>query len=164
MLEKIIEKFKVVNSVGENLGKVKEVFLDVGEWEVVAFEISPGMLKKDYLLKISEIEKFDLEGLQMILKDEHEQGEVPKTPVKEMYPVDELKKLHVLDKDGEKMGKIYDIEIPYEKLKTFNVWRVLIKMGIKERRLRISPDEISEVMQEIKLKKAESEYTGEEAE
>lgn len=163
MLTKILEEYKVVNSVGEELGKVKEAYIDLEKWTVAAFEISHGVLKKHYLLKTSEILKLDMENQQMLVKDDHETVEIPKTPTKVLYPMDELKKLHVLDKDGGKVGKLYNLEVPYEKLKNFNVWKVLIKTGFKDRRLRLSPAEISEVMTEIRLKKAENEYTGEEA-
>lgn len=164
MLAKILEHYKVVNSVGEELGKVKEAYVDLEKWTVVAFEVSHGMLKKNYLLKVEEILKMDTEDQHILVKDEHEMVDVPKIPTKTMFPLDELKKLPVLDKNGDKIGKLYNLEVPYEKLKSFKVWKVLIRTGFKDRRLRISPTEISEVMKDIRLKKAESEYSGEKEE
>ncbi|MFW3146446.1 MAG: PRC-barrel domain-containing protein [Thermoplasmatota archaeon] len=162
MLAKILEEYKIVNSVGEELGKVKEAYIDLDTWTVAAFEISPGMMKKHYLLDVSQIIKMDEEDKLMVVTDDHETPEVPKTPMRNRYPMDELKKLPVFDKDGEKVGKIYNLEVPYQKLKTFKVWKVLIKTGIKERRLRLSPNEIAEVMKEVRLKKSEKSYAGEE--
>ena len=55
----------------------------------------------------------------------------------------------------------YNIEIPVEKLEEYKVWKLLIKVGIKERRLRISPSEIKEIMEDINLSKSEEEYKAE---
>ena len=38
------------------------------------------------------------------------------------------------------------------------MWKLLIRVGIKDRRLRISPQEISEIMGVIKLKKTLEQY------
>lgn len=160
MLAEILEKYNVVNSVGEEFGKVKEAYLDLNTWEISAFEISPGALKKHYLLKLGQIEKIDTEGKMLVVKDEFEKGDVPKIPVKGLYPVDKLMSVHVVDKEGKKVGKIYNLEIPYEKMRKLKVWKLMIRTGIKERRLRISPSEIADVKEEIHLKKTEEEYEG----
>lgn len=158
MLEEMFEKYEVVNSVGESLGKIKEIYIDLESWEIRALKISPGLVKSSFLLDIDAIENVDLENHRMIAKDEHEQGEVPKESTRKLYPYDEIQKRQVLDIDGEKVGKIYSLEIPYEKLKVFKIWKLLIKTGFKDRRLRISPSDISNIMNDINLKKKLEEY------
>ncbi len=158
MLEEMFEKYEVVNSVGESLGKIKEIYIDLETWEIKALKISPGLVKSPFLLDIDAVKDVDLEKHRMIAKDEHEQGEVPKEPTRNLYPYDEIQKRHVLDCDGEKIGKIYSLDIPYEKLKAFKVWKLLIKTGFKDRRIRISPDEIKNVMNDINLNKKLEEY------
>jgi len=158
MLMKILEEYKVTNTVGEHVGKIKEAYLDLDKWEVVAFEVSPGALKKHILIDLSDMEKLDAEDKTLVLKDTYGTKDVPKSSMKGMYPLKDLLDLHVVDAEGEKVGKIYDLEIPYEKLHRFKVWKMLIRTGIKERRLRLSPSEVKEVMADIKLKKAEKEY------
>ena len=153
MLEELYEKFEIVNSVGEHIGKIKEVYLDLDIWEIKAFKISPSALKKSYLIELKEIQKVDLEDKKLIVGDEVEKKEVPEKPTKKLYPYDELMKLHIVDKEGEKVGKITSLEIPYEKLKKFKVWKILIKTGLKERRLRVSTSEVDKVMEKIHLKK-----------
>ncbi|MFW3145664.1 MAG: PRC-barrel domain-containing protein [Thermoplasmatota archaeon] len=162
MLAKLIEEYKVVNSVGNNVGRIKDLYINLNTWMITSFEISPGPLKKDFLIKIDDVVKFDETDKMVIIKDEFEKKEIPKHPMKENYPFEELKKHNVVDSDDEKVGKIYNLEIPFEKLKTFKVWKVLIRTGIKERRLRLNTSEIVEVMDEIKLAKPEKEYSGEE--
>ncbi|HHD15253.1 MAG TPA: hypothetical protein ENK47_00930 [Euryarchaeota archaeon] len=158
MLAEILEKYKVINSVGNTIGKVKDIYLDLNTWNIVGFRISPGPLKKDFVLGPGEIVKFDTTDSTIIVNDDFEQDEIPKQPRKDMYPFDELKKHTVVDSEDKKIGKIYNLEIPYEKLKAFKVWRVLIKTGISERRLRLHPTEIKEVMETIKLKGREADY------
>jgi sporulation protein YlmC with PRC-barrel domain len=160
MLAEILDKFNVVNSVGEEFGKVKEAYLDLNTWEVSAFEVSPGALKKHFLLKLGQIERIDTEGKMLVVKDDFERGELPKVPVKGLYPVDKLMSTHVLDKEGKKVGKIYNLEIPYEKMGKLKVWKIMIRTGIKERRLRLSPSEIEDVKEDIHLKKTEEDYEG----
>jgi len=81
-----------------------------------------------------------------------------KQVLKELYPFNELKKHHVVDSEGEKIGKIYNLEIPIEKLRQYKVWKLLVKTGFKERRIRISPKEIKEIMDDIRLVKTIENY------
>lgn len=161
MLAKLIEEYKVVNSVGNNVGKIKDIYIDLDTWMINSFEISPGALKKDFLLEISNIVKFDETDQIVIVKDDFESKEVPEHPKKNSYPYEELKKHNVVDSEGEKIGKVYNLEIPFEKLKTFKVWKVLIKTGFKDRRLRLNTSEITKVMDDINLSKTKDEYMGE---
>ncbi|MBN1539541.1 MAG: PRC-barrel domain-containing protein [Candidatus Thermoplasmatota archaeon] len=158
MLMKDLEGCKVVNTVGEHVGKIREAYVDLDKWEINAFELSPGTLKKNIILDLRDIQKVDIEERTMVVRDSFKGGEPPKMPVKNMYPLKELMDLHVVDADGEKVGRIYDLEVPYEKLRNFRVWKVLIRTGIKERRLRLSTAEIAEVMNEVRLRKAEKHY------
>ncbi|MGA1819417.1 MAG: PRC-barrel domain-containing protein [Thermoplasmatota archaeon] len=160
MLAKLIEDYKVVNSVGNHVGKIKDIYIDLNKWMIVGFEISPGTLKKEFMIRVEDVVKFDEGDKIVIVNDEFKTLEAPKHPMRERYPFDELKKHTVFDSDGEKVGKIYNLEIPFEKLKTFKVWKVLIKTGISERRLRLNPSEIVEIMDEIKLARTEAEYQG----
>lgn len=159
MLAELIEKYKVVNSVGNTIGKVKDIYIDLETWKIEGFEVSPGTLKKDFLLSTSEIVKFDETDKIIIIGDDFEKGEIPKTPRKNLFPFDELKKRQIVDSNDEKVGRIYNLEIPFEKLKVFKVWKVLIRTGISDRRLRLSPVEISEVMEHITLKGTLEEYS-----
>ncbi|MGA1821558.1 MAG: PRC-barrel domain-containing protein [Thermoplasmatota archaeon] len=158
MLADLIEKFKVVNSVGEEIGKIKDIYIDINTWKIAAFEISPGALKKNIMIRSRDISKFDESSKHILLKDGYETSEASKQVLKEMYPFNELKKHHVVDSDGEKIGKIYNLEIPIEKLRQYKVWKILVKTGFKERRIRISPKEIKEIMDDIRLAKTIEHY------
>ena len=158
MLAEIMEKYKVVNSVGNTVGKVRDIYIDLNTWKIEGFEISPGALKKDFILKTPEIVKFDETDKIMIVKDDFDQEEMPQTPRRDMYPFEELKKHNVVESEDEKIGKIYNLDIPFEKLKVFKVWKILIKTGLSERRLRIPTSEVIDNMDDIKLKGEKDEY------
>jgi sporulation protein YlmC with PRC-barrel domain len=67
----------------------------------------------------------------------------------------------VLSSDGHEIGKVYDFDVPL-KLKTWTIWKILIKRGIKERRLRLGQDEIESIAENVMLKKSLSEIDAEE--
>ncbi len=161
MLEKMLEKYRVVDSVGNKVGKLKDVYLNLDTWKGTAFEYSPGALKKDKIFAVSQIDRMDHDKGTIILKDKFEDMDPPEKSKREMYPFKEIRKLQVVDSMGEKVGKVYNVDIPVEKLKDFKVWKLLIRVGIKDRRLRISPQEISEIMGVIKLEKTLEQYTEE---
>ncbi len=160
MLAKLIEEYKIVNSVGNHVGKIKDIYIDLNNWMIIGFEVTPGPLKKDIMLMVEDIVKFDETDRIIIVNDEFNSEEVPDQPMKERYPFEELRKHNVLDSEGKKVGKIYNLEIPFEKLKTFKVWKVLVRTGISERRLRFNPDEIIEIMDDVTLAKKEEDYQG----
>lgn len=106
MLMKLLEEYKVANTVGEPVGRIKEAFIDLDKWEIVAFEVSPGALKKNILIDLKDMERLDLEGKTLIVKDTYEVKEIPKIPVMGFYPFEKLIDLKVVDADGAKVGRI----------------------------------------------------------
>lgn len=158
MLYDKFEDISIVDSLGNKVGTIKDIYIDLDSWNIVALRVSPGTLKKSFLLKIDDIEKLDLEEMNALVKEGWETGELPDTPVKSMFPYHELRSKKIVDKHDEKVGKIYDIEIPFEKLGEYRVWKLLIKVGLKERRLRIAPTDVEDVKEDINLSKSLEEY------
>ena len=158
MLENLIEKYKIESSSGETIGRIKDFIIDTASWRILLFETSPSILKKDQLTDIKDIREIDHDEKLIILREGGEPHDIPTRLDKGLMSFHDLKKLPVTDKDGEKVGRIYHLEIPIEKLKTYKVWKVLIKVGIKERRLRLSTSEIREVGDEISLRGSLEQY------
>ena len=161
MLYDKFEDIKIIDSLGNKVGSIKDIYINLETWEIPALKISPGTLKKSFIIKTDDIHKLDMDDMDAVLKDGYETGEIPDTPQKSMFPYHELRSKKVVDKHGEKLGKVYNIEIPVEKLEEYKVWKLLVKVGIKERRLRISPSEVKEIMEDINLSKSEEEYKAE---
>ena len=158
MLAELLEDYKVVNTVGEEFGKIKEVFFDLNTWMVSGFELSPGIFKKDTLLTLDDILSIRDDEKTIIARDEFKGSDLPGEPNLSMFPFEELKKRKIMDRNDEYVGKIYNMEIPFDKLKKLMVWKILIKTGMKERRLRIRPQEIIDVKDQIKLHGPLEEY------
>jgi sporulation protein YlmC with PRC-barrel domain len=158
MLAELLEEYKVINTVGEEFGKIKDVYFDLKDWMVSGFQLSPGLFKKDTLLRMDDILQIRDDEKTIIARDDFKGIDLPKEPSLSLFPFDELKRRKIVDRSGEHVGKIYNMEIPYDKLKKLMVWKILIKTGLKERRLRIRPQEISEVLEEIKLHRTLEDY------
>ncbi|MGA1866682.1 MAG: PRC-barrel domain-containing protein, partial [Thermoplasmatota archaeon] len=69
MLIKKMEECKVVNTVGEPIGKIREAYIDLEKWEIKAFEISPGTLKKNIILDLRDLKKVDIEDRTIMVRD-----------------------------------------------------------------------------------------------
>ena len=158
MLENLIEKYKIESSQGETIGRIKDFVIDTESWRIIQFEISPSILKKDLLVKTKDIREIDHEEKLIILQEGSEPHEKSLKMDRGLISFHDLKKLNVTDKDGEKVGRIYHLEVPIEKLKTYKVWKVLIKVGLKERRLRLSTSEIHEVKDDVVLRGSLEQY------
>jgi len=159
MLLERMEKFKVVNSVGMDIGKIRDVYLKMGDWKISGLKLSPGPLKKSLMVDIKDIIDIDVDASCVRIKDDFKQMDVPEGTTTNHFPYSELRKRPVVDKKGEKVGKIYDLEIPLKEMHTEKVWKVLVRTGFKDRRLRLSTDEVDGVKDEISLKKELDEYT-----
>ena len=91
-LAELLDDYKVVNSVGEHVGKIKDVFLDLNKWAISGFEVSPRIFKKAVLLRIEDVVEFKEKEKFVIVKDDFQGSEIPSTPMKNMFPFDELRK------------------------------------------------------------------------
>ena len=160
MLAEILDDFEVVNSVGEKYGKVKDVYFDIDKWIISGFEVSPGFFKRDVILELDDIIEIRDEQKLIVVKDDYEAKDTPKNPSRTLFPFGALKSKKVVDSQNDKVGSIYNMEIPFSHHDRMKVWKVLIRTGFKERRLRLRPLEIVSVMDEIKLSKTLDEYQG----
>jgi len=158
MLAELLDDYRVQTTVGEEVGKIKDVYFDIDSWMVSGFELSPGMFKKDRLLRIEDVKEIRDEEKLLIVGDDFQGAELPTNSTRTLFSLDEIRKKRILDRNNQKVGKIYNMEIPYDKLKKLKVWKVLIHTGIRERRLRIRPQEITDIKDEIKLAKSLEEY------
>ncbi|MGA1848341.1 MAG: PRC-barrel domain-containing protein [Thermoplasmatota archaeon] len=158
MLAELLDDYKVQTTVGEEVGRIKDVFFDIDKWTVTGFELSPGMFKKDRLLRIEQVKEIRDDEKLLIVDDSFQGGELPPSPSRMLFPMDAIKKKKVVDRNQDKVGKVYNMEIPYDKLKKLKVWKVLINTGFRERRLRIRPQDISDIKEDIHLEKSLEEY------
>lgn len=157
-----LDKFEVVDSLGEEIGKVKDLIVDTtkNEWNVKEIIISKGILKGDKVINIDTINKFDedeknislKEGTQLIDFDEDKLTHTSLT-------MDAVKDRKVFSSDEEEIGKIYDYVLA-ETMTPWQVIKILIRPHehfLKGRRIRLDVENILEIKDVITIKMPKTE-------
>jgi len=153
MLHSQAKGFEFFKPIEGKIGKLVGMIIDTDKWRVTHFVISRGMGKTAKML-INEkfIKQFDITNNQIFVTDEHEEEEVPTTSKREKFMCKDFIGINVVSADGTKIGKVTDFDIP-EKLKIWKIWKIMISTGFKSRRIRISPEDIRSLGQEMTLRK-----------
>ena len=153
MLHSQVKGFEFFKPIEGKIGKLVGMIIDTDKWRVTHFVISRGMGKSAKML-INEkfIKEFDISNNQILVTDEHEEEEVPTTSKREKFMCKDFIGITVMSVDGKKIGKVTDFDIP-EKLKIWKLWKIMISTGFKSRRVRIPPEDIKSLGQEMTLRK-----------
>jgi sporulation protein YlmC with PRC-barrel domain len=159
-----LKHFKAYTPLGQEIGKVSGLVADLSDWHVKNIIISPGMVKKNVIYKLDDLQEVMENEKKIILAGEAPSEEPPEQSVINAAIVDdELIGKEVVSSDKQDVGKVYDFDVPM-KLETWPIWKVLIKRGIKERRLRLGPDEFESYGEKIVLKMSMDDIEGKEEE
>jgi len=157
-----LKDFKVVNQLGNELGKVDGLIVDFSNWDIKNIILAHGILKKNVSHKLEDLKKADENDKKLIISSDKPEEEMPEVSnFNAAFIEDDLLGKKVISSDKHDVGKVYDFDVPIT-LKHWKIWKILIKRGIKERRLRIGPDEIESVAEKIVLKKSIAEIEGKE--
>lgn len=152
-----LEDYEVVNQLGKKIGKFDDLIVDFADWKVKNLILSHGLLKKHVSVKLEKLKKADEDEKKLVIPTEAQEEDVPeKSSFNAAFVEDDLLGKKVVSSDDHDVGKVYDVDIPIS-LKHWKIWKILIKRGMKERRLRIGPDEIESIAEEVVLKKSISE-------
>jgi len=145
-----LEGYDMKSKLGDDMGKLKDVIIDSKTWNVNGLVLKGLVKKEKTFVKPKSIELAEKEE-RIYLSPEVKVYEVSqeKSSMNYLYLSDLMKK-KVFSNDDEKIGKVYDIEIATE-LKNWKVWKLLIKVGFKKRRLRIKPQTIMELGEDLKI-------------
>jgi len=153
MLHSQVVGFDFFKPIEGKIGKLVGMILNTETWRVTHFVISHGMGKSSKMtIEERFVKKFDMTNNMIYLADEHEEEPVPTTSKQTKFMCKDFIGISVISADGKKVGKITDFDIP-EKMKIWKMWKVMIKTGFKSRRLRISPEDIRSLGQEMTLRK-----------
>lgn len=157
MLYKQILKHNLVKPIEGKIGKLIGMIINTETWQVSHLVVDrTGMLdivETKVLIPLEYVKEIDLEKRQFILNEEHTEEPVPKVSKKNMFMCKDFINKKVLSSDGQKAGRIFDFDIP-EKLQVWKIWKIMINTGMKKRRLRVSPNDIKMVGNEIILQKS----------
>ncbi len=141
-----VKGYRVRTPSGQDHGKLHDLYVDLDTWNVPFLVVSGGILMKKetypftMLTDVDEIEKM------ILLEDSDPLEEVPAG--RALARMKDLLGTKVMSEEGEDVGKLYDIDIS-TKLKQWKVWKLLIRTGFGERRLRISSSEVRDISDRI---------------
>ena len=157
-----LDKFEVIDSLGEEIGKVKDIIVDTtkNEWKVIEIIISKGILKGDKVINIDTINKFDEDEKNISLKEGTQLIDFDEDKLTHTYlTMDAVKNRKVNSKDEEEIGKIYDYVIA-ETMTPWQVIKILIRPHehfLKGRRIRLDVENILEIKDVITIKMQKTE-------
>lgn len=136
MLWSKLEGLTVKTPMGDKLGKVSDLVTSLEDWKIKYILLKEGLVKsKLEAVKTSDV-SVEEDHLEVSPEVEREEIKKEMSSMHNLYMSDIIKKM-VKSSDGEEVGKVYDIEIATE-LRNWEAWKILIKTGIKERRLKLS--------------------------
>ena len=154
MLYSILKKCELTTPIGEKTGKITDLLVDAREtpWTVkkIALE-TRRMLGKSFTYPIDQVGKVN-KAQKNVRVTGYVEPETPPTVSKvDMMFLGDLTKKDAVTEDGEKIGKIYNFDVSTV-TKPWTVEKVLIKTGIKKRRLRISVDRVKTIEKNVVIK------------
>ena len=106
LFKKKLKGFGIQTPMGDALGKVDDLLLDIKTWKVSKLVVSPGALKKDVTYDLSAISKFDEEGRKIIISPKVEPGGIPEYPTHSAILLTDLMGKKVMTSDDEKLKKV----------------------------------------------------------
>jgi sporulation protein YlmC with PRC-barrel domain len=157
-----LEKFEVVDSLGEEIGKVKDVIVDTTkkEWKIKEIIVSKGVLKGEAVFSFDSINKFDKEENSVSLKEGAELEDFDEEKLTHTYlSMDAVKDRDIFSSNEEEIGKIYDY-IVADTLTPWQVIKILIKPHehfLAGRRIRLDVENISKIKDVITVQLSKTE-------
>ena len=149
MLYSKLKRYVVKTPLGDKVGKVEDIIFNGETWKVEYIVISEGFLKKTRIGVKPEDVKIDDENEAIIVSPEVEHIEIS-SDISSIHRIffSDFKRKGVLSSDDVKAGHVYDIDVATQ-LKRWEVWKILIDTGWKNRRLRIRPEQIKALGEDL---------------
>ena len=145
-----LEKFEVVDSLGKEVGKVKDVIVDTTkkEWKIKEIIVSKGILKGEAVFSFNDIVKFEEEEKSISLKEGTKLQDFDEEKLTHTYlSMDAVKDRDIFSSDKEEIGKIFDYVVA-DTLTPWQVIKILIRPHehfLTGRRIRLDVENISKI-------------------
>lgn len=145
-----LDDFEVVDSIGEEVGKVKDVIVDTTkkEWNIKEIIVSKGILKGEAVFSYDDIKKLDEEEKNISLKEGTKLQDFDEEKLTQTYlSMGAVKDRDVFSSDEEEIGKIYDYVVA-DTLTPWQVIKILIRpheQFLTGRRIRLDVENISKI-------------------
>jgi len=157
-----IEGFIIINSLGEEIGKIKDVIVDTTkkDWYIKEIIITKGIIKGKGTFPVNAIKNFDESEEKILLKEGIDVKEFDEKKFSHEYiSMDNVKDRDIFGSDEEEIGKIYDYVIATE-LSPWQVTKLLIRPHeerLKGRRIRLDVENVTQITDLITVKYSKEE-------
>lgn len=154
MLYSILKKCELTTTVGQKVGNITDLLVDTRKipWTVKKIALKTRTLgRKTFALPIDQVEKVNKTQKNVLVVGYVEPEPSPTLSKVDMMFLTDLTKKNAVSEDDENIGKIYDFDVS-TLTKPWTVEKVLIKTGIKKRRLRISVDRVKSIEKNVIIK------------
>lgn len=155
ILKSQLEGCSVEYKVGDRIGKVNDVIVDVtdAKWPIHGLAVSPGFGKGEVIVTPpNDVTLDDEEGNRLVIAhDAAISTKVVDVSNMKSLKLDFIDNLPVMSSDGERVGSVYDVTIATRvkpwKVKKLLVRSKILKGGLKrsERRLRLDVKHVKRV-------------------
>ncbi len=146
MLYTKLKGYVIRTPSGLEPGKVSDLVVDLDNWMITWVIVSEGLLKKHVAYPASAIISMDEFEKVVLIQDMDPEDEPEESSTQARMK--DLTGMKVSTVEGEDVGKLYDLDVT-TKLKKWKVWKILIRMGFQERRLRISPADVRDISDQL---------------
>ncbi len=150
MLLQTILRSKCFTSLGDRVGKLVELYLEEGTWEIKYAALSRGFWRHDRYYPITYL--IVGQGKNITILPENVVEAVDEEVATALLPATHFLGCEVVGKNDRSVGKLYDIDL-FIRYKKWSFWKILIRSGIKERRLRLDASLIGTVGKTLILTK-----------
>jgi sporulation protein YlmC with PRC-barrel domain len=157
-----LEKYSVYDSLGKEIGTIKDIIVDTTkeEWNTKEIILNKGILKGESVFSYEDINKLDEETKRVELKEQTKLHELDENKYSHEYlSMDSVKKREILSSEEDEVGKIYDYVI-LNSLERWKISKILVKPHehiLTGRRIRLDVKNIDKIKEMITLKLAKKE-------
>ena len=154
MLYSILKKCELTTPIGEKIGKITDLLVDAREtpWTVKKITLKTRRMPgKSFTYPIDHVGKVNKTRKNVRVTAYVEPETPPSLSKVDTMFLGDLTKKTAVTEDGEKIGKIYDFDVS-TLTKPWTVEKVLIKIGTRKRRLRISVDRVKTIEKNVTIK------------
>jgi sporulation protein YlmC with PRC-barrel domain len=154
MLYSILKECELTTRNGQKVGNITNLLVNTREtpWTVKKITFKTRALgRKTFAFPIDRVEKINKTQKTVLVIGYVEPEPSPTLPEVDATSLTDLTKKTAVSEDGENIGKISDFDIS-TLTKPWTVNKIIIKTGIKKRRLRISVDRVKQVEKNVIIK------------
>jgi len=148
-----LKGYEIRSPTGDKIGTLKDLYVNTTStpWKVESLAIAPKRLGKGFIHSMSEVQKIEKPKHYIELMSHAEKEPIPEISRHTFMSIAELKRRKFVDEEGKKVGRLADAVV-HIGTHPWTIEKLIIDVGRGKRRLRIGPELIKSIKQEVTLK------------